>query len=409
MSRERPLLFLARLLWLTTVPLALGLFVAGVILKLQRQRVGAPEVHIRHGMAIAAWESTFLDVVLIGGFALLAALLVWRRRDDWFTILVSTTMILLPVRLPTEYTLLVATYPSLFGVVGVVSVLGATSIPLILTLFPDGHFVPRRSWLYVLAGLTYATVAYFVPAYAVFRFTLLGIFVDASMAGIGIIAQVYRYRYVATPVQRQQCKWVLGGFVVAFLGFYTSELPLVLGARLRPEFMNAEVSDLISQLIASLALLTVPVTITISILRYRLWQVDVLIRRTLIYTTLTLTLAGIYAGSVVILQQTILWLTGRRTSELVIVLSTLAVATLFSPVRHYVQRAIDRRFYRRKYDAVKTLAAFSAIARDEVDLERLRESLVLVVEETMQPAQLSLWLAPAALTVSQEMNKKSPS
>ena len=153
MTRARRLLLLTRLLWLATVPLALSLFAAGFLLKLEQERAGAVEARIRHGMALATRDSSFLDLMLIGGFAFLAALLVWRRRDDWFAILVSATMILLPVRLPTEYGLLVQAYPSLTWVVGFVSVLGATSIPLVLTLFPDGRFVPRRSWLYVLAGL----------------------------------------------------------------------------------------------------------------------------------------------------------------------------------------------------------------------------------------------------------------
>lgn len=393
MNRTRLLLLSMRLLWLATVPLSLGLFAAGLLLKLQQEPIGTAERQIRHGMALATWDSTLLDLLLIAGFALLAGLLVWRRRDDWFAVFVSMALILVPVRLPTEYALLSETYPSLYWIVGFISVLGATCIPLLLSLFPDGHFVPRRSWLYVLAGLTYSTVAYFVPAYTTIRFTVVGFLIDALMVGAGIAAQIYRYRHVATPLQRQQCKWVLGGFSVAFAGFYTAELPLVVGATVWPELIGGWLYSLLPQLIANLTLLMVPVTITISILRYHLWHVDVLIRRTLTYSVLTMALAAIYATSVVVLQQTIFWITGQRASELVIVISTLAVAALFSPLRHRIQRTIDRRFYRRKYDAVKTLAAFSAIARDEVDLEKLRESIIQVVEETVQPAQLALWLA----------------
>ena len=395
MRRERLLLLLMRILWLATVPLALGLFAAGLLLKLQQGRAGASETQIQHGLALAVWNSTILDLVLIAGFAVLASLLVWRRRDDWFAVFVSLALILVPVRLPTEYTLLVEAYPSLYWVVGFINVIGATCIPLLLTLFPDGRFVPRRSWIYVLVGLTYSAVAYFVPAYATIRFSPAGVLVDALMVGAGIVAQIYRYRYVATPLQRQQCKWVLGGFAVAFLGFYGSELLLVLGAGLWPELADAPLANLVPQLIANLALLMVPVTITLSILRYRLWHVDVLIRRTLIYSTLTVALAVIYAGTVVILQPTFLWMTGQRATELVTVLSTLAVAALFSPLRRRVQDVIDRRFYRRKYDAARTLAAFGAIARDEVDLETLRYALTQVVEEAVQPARLSLWLAPS--------------
>ena len=395
MRRERLLLLLMRILWLATVPLALGLFAAGLLLKLQQGRAGASETQIQHGLALAVWNSTILDLVLIAGFAVLASLLVWRRRDDWFAVFVSLALILVPVRLPTEYTLLVEAYPSLYWVVGFINVIGATCIPLLLTLFPDSRFVPRRSWIYVLVGLTYSAVAYFVPAYATIRFSPAGVLVDALMVGAGIVAQIYRYRYVATPLQRQQCKWVLGGFAVAFVGFYGSELLLVLGAGLWPELADAPLANLVPQLIANLALLMVPVTITLSILRYRLWHVDVLIRRTLIYSTLTVALAVIYAGTVVILQPTLLWMTGQRATELVTILSTLAVAALFSPLRRRVQDVIDRRFYRRKYDAARTLAAFGAIARDEVDLETLRYALTQVVEEAVQPARLSLWLAPS--------------
>lgn len=395
MNRGRLLLLLVRLLWLVTVPLALGLFIAGLLLKLQQERAGAPDLQIQHGMALATWNSTILDLLLIAGFAFLAALLIWRRRNDWFAVVLSATMILMPVRLPTEYSVLVAANPSLYWVIGMISVVGATSIPLMLALFPDGRFVPRRSWLYVLAGLIYASIAYFVPAYALIRFSPAGVVVDALMVGAGIVAQLYRYRTVATPLQRQQCKWVLVGFVVAFVGFYLSELPLLVGARFWPDLADSPVFNLLPQLIANLALLAVPVTITLAILRYHLWQVDVLIRRTLIYSTLTFTLAVVYAGTVVILQQTLLWLTGRQASELVTVLSTLAVATLFSPLRRRIQGLIDRRFYRRKYNAAKTLADFGAIARDEVDLEALEDALARAVEETMQPARLSLWLAPS--------------
>jgi hypothetical protein len=134
-----------------------------------------------------------------------------------------------------------------------------------------------------------------------------------------------------------------------------------------------------------------PVSIGIAILRYRLYDVDLLINRTLVYGVLTASIAAIYFGSVVLFQQFFRDLTGQR-SDLAIVGSTLVIAALFQPLRPRIQALIDRRFYRRRYDAAKVLTAFGTASRDEVDLARLTDRLVEAVEETMRPASVSLWL-----------------
>jgi hypothetical protein len=132
----------------------------------------------------------------------------------------------------------------------------------------------------------------------------------------------------------------------------------------------------------------------IAILRYRLWDIDLIIRRTLIYSGLTAVLGLAYLGIVLVLQGVFQAVTGEGQSPLVVVLSTLAIAALFGPVRGRVQAGIDRRFYRRKYDAARTLAGFAATARDETDLGRLSQQLTGVVGETMQPDRVVLWLRP---------------
>jgi hypothetical protein len=136
-----------------------------------------------------------------------------------------------------------------------------------------------------------------------------------------------------------------------------------------------------------------PVAIGIAVLRYRLYEIDIIINRTLVYGTLTAILVGIYFGGIVSLQRLFVFITGER-STLAVVASTLLIAALFNPLRRRVQSFIDRRFYRRKYDARKTLQEFSTKLRDETDLETLNDELVGVVRETMQPARVSLWLRP---------------
>jgi hypothetical protein len=142
-------------------------------------------------------------------------------------------------------------------------------------------------------------------------------------------------------------------------------------------------------------LLLIPLSISVAILRYHLWHIDVIINRTLVYGALTASLALVYFGSVAATQTIFQALTGQeQESQLAIVVSTLVIAALFSPLRRRIQSFIDRRFYRRKYDARKTLEAFSAKLRNETDLDALSEDLVGVVRETMQPAHVSLWLHP---------------
>jgi len=206
---------------------------------------------------------------------------------------------------------------------------------------------------------------------------------------IGSILFIMAYRYVRVfdVVQRQQTKWLV------YLGAVGISLYVICSA-----FSAVMPADspyqLLSTIINVLSLAFIPFGVGIAILRYRLWDIDVIINRTLVYGSLTALLALLYFGLIFVLQ-TLFQGLFHQNNAVAIVVSTLAIAALFQPLRHRIQRFIDRRFYRSKYDAAKTLEAFSATLRNEVDLSQLREHLLTVVQETMQPAHVSLWLRPS--------------
>jgi hypothetical protein len=203
-------------------------------------------------------------------------------------------------------------------------------------------------------------------------FALLGLL-------LAVVSMIVRFRR-SSGVERQQLKWIVYAGAVAAGGF-----ALTL-------FLSGPLANAVFAL-GFLAFIGVPVAAGFAILRYRLYEIDLLINRTLVYGPLTASLVALYFGGVVLLQRLFVALTGEK-STLAVVASTLLIAALFNPLRRRIQSFIDRRFYRSKYDAAKTLEAFSAKLRDETDLEALNSELVGVVRKTMQPAHLSLWLRP---------------
>jgi hypothetical protein len=190
----------------------------------------------------------------------------------------------------------------------------------------------------------------------------------------------------AKGLERQQIKWLAFAGAVAAIG---GPITYVGG----PAVMSMLWVQRVGLALIVVGFAGVPIAMSIAILKYRLYDIDILINRTLVYGTLTAILAVLYFGAIVLLQGLLVALTGQE-STLAVVASTLLIAALFNPLRRRIQGFIDRRFYRRKYDAAKTLEAFSAKLRDETDLGALSDELVGVVRETMQPAHVSLWLRP---------------
>lgn len=284
---------------------------------------------------------------------------------------------------------------------------GFTLLPLLLLLFPDGRLLSRR-WRPVvwaaLLGMVLVTVhtAWFswpLRGVTMLPYLAQGISVPIQggrlLAGLGngllggsavaaIWGVAWRLRQ-AQGVERQQLKWFVYAIImVAVIQIAVVALTIRYGERSDHPVMLTLVG------LQTLALVGVAVAIGTAILRYRLYDIDVVINRTLVYGTLTAVLALLYGGSVTLLQQLFQPFTGG--SNLAIVASTLVIAVLFNPLRGRIQTAIDRRFYRRRYDAAQTLAAFSARLRDEADLDALTSDLLAVINDTVQPAHASLWL-----------------
>jgi hypothetical protein len=264
-------------------------------------------------------------------------------------------------------------------------------IVFLLLLFPTGRLPSSRwrtfAWVsgaVIAAGVIWSSaispdVGFNVPPSPVQLSVLLLGGVAAASVVVG--------RRGARRVERQQIKWLLyvgpiffvaSGLHIGFYYFWLAEGSLGLWA---------------SYLLVIVGGLSVPTAIGVAILRYRLYEIDLIVNRTLVYGSLSAMLVALYFGGIVVLQRVFVALTGQQ-STLAVVVSTLAIAALFVPLRRRVQGFVDRRFYRRKYDARKTLEAFSLKLRDETDLNALNTELVRVVRETMQPAHVSLWLRP---------------
>jgi hypothetical protein len=333
-------------------------------------------------------------VLAVAASWMLGGLILWRQGPSRIGWSVSLALIVIPIAMISDADNLATSYPSLLIPSVFLALLGNSIVLLFLYLFPNGRFYPR--WAFVPFITTFLV-------FTVFGLELSGLITPPSwVLQIGVLAfmvllflaggfQILRYRRDSTSLGRQQTKWILLGIIILMLGypvwflFFGGGLDIPAG---QPRLL-ASIGGWLSIVLAISAL---PVTMSIAILRYRLWDIDIIIRRTLVYGALTAALALVYFGSVVVLQSIFRAATGQEQSQFVTALSTLAIAALFFPLRQRVQAFIDRHFYRKKYDAVKTLADFAATVRDETDLEKLTARLVEVVQETMQPENISLWL-----------------
>ena len=408
-------LVIARVVWLVLVLPAVGLFVASLpayYTFVQKPCTGVLTCSITgtlnarglqelpaFGLTTTSY-ATLLTIFFIIQFAIwsgIGFLIFWRRSDEWFALVVAFFLVMFNTTYPGfVMSALQLTFPALTAPIAILSVLALASLALFLMLFPNGRLVPRWMWPFLVL-LMFSTISTAIPPTSPFSSNNLPQWIPILLNFITYVAilfsQFYRYRRVSTRVERQQTKWVILGILIVLIGI----------SILTPIFdfffpwysnqPNAPSSVFLGLLNYPIILLSLPITIGIAILRSRLYDIDVVINRALVYGSLTLLLGLVYFG-LIFGSQFLFQGMFHQTNAVALVISTLVIYALFQPLRRRIQRIIDKRFYRRKYDAARTLAAFSATLRNEVDLHQLHEHLLAVVEETMQPTHISLWLRP---------------
>lgn len=265
---------------------------------------------------------------------------------------------------------------------------------LFLYLIPNGRFSPRWAYIPLIATVLLLSLPISdlnsvpAPVLALWNISVL------SLVLFGAGTQIYRYFRDSNEVERQQTRWIIFGIVI-FVSAIISWV-LIFGRALDiPAGGPRIIANLIGMVYSDyFALAFLPIAIAIAILRYRLWGIDVIIRKTLVYLLLSGMLVLVYFGMVVFLQGLLDTFTSQQ-SPIIIVISTLTIAALFNPLRRRVQTFIDRRFYRKKYDAQQVLARFGQTAQDEVALDTITAELANVAQETFQPEHISVWLKPS--------------
>ncbi len=311
-----------------------------------------------------------------------------RRSDDWVAQMLSLMLVLFAVE---------GVY-NLGPAQPLVNLLYAIPTVLFVVLpfiFPNGRFVPRWTGWIMPPMLVATVLTVYLPQLGarignqLYSLALLVIF--AIWFVLAVYSTVYRYRRVSGSAERQQTKWVITGMLGTFLLFipFTAVLLWFPPDTATPQRLAFMV--LVFTPTYLLSYICLPLGVAFAVLRYRLWDIDVIVRKTLIYTVLTGLLALVFFGVVTLVSGLVSGVTGQQ-SALAVVVSTLVIAALFNPLRRRVQEGIDRRFYRKKYDAQQVLARFGQTARNETDLDALLAELTGVIQETLEPESISIWL-----------------
>ncbi|HUS15395.1 MAG TPA: hypothetical protein VM536_10310, partial [Chloroflexia bacterium] len=353
-----------------------------------------PEQAAQPSLALYAIAQTSIILAFAAGHFAVAAVIAWRKSDDWMALLVALFLITHGGTFPA------AVHATPFD--AYIAGIGTGLLGLFLYLFPNGRFVP--AWTAVPGGfwVTMHIVGALLGQTPLAPETWPEWLRGGLTVGLiitTVLAQIYRYRRVSSPVQRQQTKWVVYAIAVAGTAFIT--LALLYAAVILPGMNLSPPAWVAFATIFYLPWMLIPLSIAAAILRSRLYDIELILNRTLVYGSLTVLLVAVYFGSVLLLERVLNPLVGQGRNGVAVVAATLAIAALFNPLRKRLQSAIDRRFYRRKYDAARTLAAFGAALREQTNLDELTTRLEAVVVETVQPEHFSLWVRKPAGTTAQ--------
>jgi hypothetical protein len=340
-----------------------------------------------YGAGVVALNLAFTIV-----YCATAALIFVRRSNERMALLSAYFLLIFGgLTFPGIPDVVTQQYPAFRVPAALIHVSGATLLVLFFFLFPSGRFVPRWApWLVPILPVLDALGEFFPgSAYTLERLpAVIGIIPFYGILLFTLGAQIYRYRKVSTLAERQQTKWVVLGVGLG-LGFFL--IFVGVGAAFSSSLSGGFLATVVPNAVMYLFMMLIPLSIALAILRYNLWETDLLINRTLVYGSLTLTLAGFYILGVIAVQSLFRAVSGQ-SSDLAVAIVTLAVAAVFNPWRHRVQRFIDRRFYRHKYDAARMLTLFTVRLRDDVDLDSVTGEMVTVITQTVQPESMTVWL-----------------
>ena len=409
-------LFVARAAWLVVGALTAGLFVAGISAEYRQLQLGCPTPACASTGGVAPVEASLLgnlglsldffalygvalEVIFASVFVTVAALIFWLKSSDKVALFISLALLLFGTATqPIALEALIFTQPFWRFPVHVLHFLGSACFSLFLYLFPDGRFVPRWTRWIALIWIAWLLPRYWIPDWPPTDSTIwlgwINLFVWLGSLGTAVYSQAYRYRRVSNTVQRQQTKWAVFGITTALTGFLSVNI-VVSGIALPSPTSAGELAALmIGAALMNGALLLIPLSIGIAILRSHLFDIDILINRTLVYSALTISVVGIYVLVVGYLS-VLFRAAGGQANLTISILATGLVALLFQPLRSRLQRGINRLMYGERDDPYAVLSRLGQRLEATLAPEAVLPTIVETVKE-------SLKLPYAAITLKQD-------